>query len=178
VPDTGTFTVTVTEPRPVFDTTPCTTVGNNTCIQTKTADGTDTATFTTPVTAHEQGEPSEAVSVSCKTNDFAQTPLTFPVTLHTGGRGYLCIATDTTDNSGKPSGLTLTLSVQDERTVLSNPLSQTATADATDTAFVSYPAVTPTETPSGESDNTFAGCFADNGATSGDGFISSGNLVR
>jgi hypothetical protein len=60
--------------------------------------------------------------------------------------------------------------------VLSNPGNQTATADATDTAFVSYAKVTPTETPSGESDSQSAGCFADNGATSNNFFASSGTF--
>jgi hypothetical protein len=183
VADTGTFTVTVVEPRLVFDNLPVN--------QTKTADGTDTATFTfaTPVTAHEPpnpGDPSgEPASVICQTTVSPITTITSPITLPTHGPGqglnggafmYICTATDTTDNSIHPFSAFFTLRVEDERTVLSNPGPQTATADATGTAFVSYPTVTPTETPSGESDSQGAGCTADNGATSTNFFASSGTF--
>jgi hypothetical protein len=163
VSDTTSFTVTVSEPRPVFDNAPLS--------QIKTGDATDTATFTfaTPVTAHEPGELSEAVSVSCVTDEFIQTPITSPVTLHLpdpahpdGIHKYFCTATDT-DNSLFARAF-FTLRVLDEHTVLSNPGNQTATADATDTAVVSYPTVTPTES-SGDSDGNFAACRAA-GATS------------
>jgi hypothetical protein len=174
VPDTGTFTVTVVD-RPVFDNPPAN--------QIKTADATDTATFTFDTTAHEPGESGEPVSVICTTDDFAKTPVTSPITLPTkgpgitnGGHNFICTATDTTDNSTHPFPVFFTLTVRDERTVLSNPGNQTVTADATDTAFVSYPTVTPTETPSGESDSQSAGCTADNGATSNNFFASSGTF--
>ncbi len=178
VADTGTFTVSVVEPLPVFDNLPN--------IPPKTADATDTATFTfAPVTAHEPGELGEPVSVSCKTTVAPIITITSPITLPTHGPGqglnggaftFICTATDTTDNNNRPFSAFFTLTVRDELTVLSNPGDQTATADATDTAFVSYPTVTPTETPSGESDSQSAGCFADNGATSNNFFVSSGTF--
>jgi hypothetical protein len=176
-PDTGMFQVIVRESGLSFT--------NPLLDQTKTADATDTATFTVPavVTANEPLETAaESFSISaCNTTVSGQPPLTYPITLSTapplGPRyQYFCMATDTTDNSLHPSLVLVTLTVQDERTFLSNPGAQTATADATDTALVSYPTVTPSELPSGELDGQAAGCTADNGATSNDFFASSGTF--
>jgi Pentapeptide repeats (8 copies) len=187
VSDTTSFIVIVTD-QPVFDSE---TVGPypdfalEPASQTKTADGSDTATFTFPtfpITAHEPAEPSEPVNVSCASPFAGEKPLTNPITLTAapplGPRHeWDCTATDTTaGESNNVNFARVILTVQDEPTVLTNPGNQAATADATDTAFVSYPMVTPSESPSGERDNTIAGCFADNGATSTNFFASSGTF--
>jgi hypothetical protein len=136
--------------------------------QTKTAGGNDTATFTVPqITAHDPGESSENVTVSC-TGYNTTIPLpqlaspainTITLPVRQASYKWQCTATDHTSPAEffAVNFAWVILTVQDEPTVLSNPGPQAVTADASDTKFVSYPTVTPSETPSGEQD-TAAAC--------------------
>jgi hypothetical protein len=196
-PDSGSFTVKVAD-FSVFNQTVGTPPGCNpadtvpgTCAnallpasQTKTAYGKDamgneTATFTVPqITAHDPGEPTEQVGVSCTpyagttTQELPQQapPAINTITLPVRQASYKwqCTAKDVI--AGELFAVNIgfvDLTVQDEPTVLSNPGNQpsgnqTLTADASDTKFVSYPTVTPSETPSGERDSSAATCSSDN----------------
>jgi hypothetical protein len=156
------------------------------------ADGKDTATFTTGITAHTPGYPTHKVSVTCKPSVPGDPlppigPNALPVGLQVrlvpspyGVYQYSCTATDSV--TGASSMATVSLTALDQPTFVHTPgfPYPSGTADATDTAAVSYPTITASEAQAltgGESDATtndatFNGCVpvgpGPTSATSGD----------
>jgi hypothetical protein len=170
--------------------------------QVVVADGKDIATFTTGITAHTPGYPTHKVSVTCNPS-VPGDPLppigsnALPVGLQVrlvpppyGVYQYSCTATDSV--TGASSMATVSLTALDQPAFVHTPgfPYPSATADATDTATVSYPTITASEAQAltgGESDATtndatFNGCFpvgpGPTSATSGDvpPFLSSGTF--
>jgi len=144
--------------------------------QVMLADSTDHATFSTPITAtaKDPGSLTDPVTVSCPGLPAMPMKLVTPAT-----HQYLCTATDLDDNLSATA--TVSLTALDQPTVVHTPIyPQPVTADATDTATVSYPPVTASETPTGESDAITPGCVpvgpGPTSATSGNAFVSSGTF--
>ena len=168
--------------------------------QIMVADSTDYATFRTGITAHRNGFPAVLVPVTCTplvTGDPLPPlgPNPAPVQLKVrfspppyayGLYPYSCKATDGTQSTTA----TVSLTALDQPTFVHTPgfPYPSATADATDTATVSYPTITASEAlTDGESDATtndatFNGCVpvgpGPTSATSGDvpPFLSSGTF--
>jgi hypothetical protein len=145
--------------------------------QVMLADSTDNATFSTPITAtaKDPGSPTDPVTVSCPGLPAMPMKLVTPAT-----HQYFCTATDLDDNLSATA--TVSLTALDQPTVVHTPgfPYPSATADASDTATVSYPPVTASEYPTGESDAIVPGCVpvgpGPTSATSGNGFVSSGTF--
>jgi hypothetical protein len=185
---------------PVFNNLPPTTA--NACVpgplqhqlqpcQVVVADGTDSATFRTGITAHTPGSPAHIVTVACTPLVPGDPPPPIgsnaaPVQLQVrlspppyGSYQYSCKATDTTTNAS--TTVTVSLTAVDQPTVVHPPsYPPPVTADATDTATVSYPPVTASEYPTFESDPIVPGCVpvgpGPTSATSGNAFVSSGTF--
>ena len=143
--------------------------------QVMLADSTDYATFSTPITAKDPRSPTDPVTVSCPGLPVMPMKLVTPTT-----HQYFCTATDLDDNLSATA--TVSLTALDQPTVVHTPgfPYPSATADASDTAIVSYPPVTASEYPTGESDGIVPGCVpvgpGPTSATSGNFFVSSGTF--
>jgi hypothetical protein len=156
--------------------------------------GTDTATFSTAITAHRYNS-TVLVPVTCTPSgpgDPPQPPIdptVAPFQLKTrflplpfGTYQYSCTATDSTQLPGSQSTtVTVSLTAQDQPTNKpTTPGSQNATADTSDTAIVTYPAVTSSEgSLKNEVGEAVLSCGISplsNGATSDNQFVSGGTF--
>jgi hypothetical protein len=155
------------------------------------ADSTDYATFSTGITASTPGFPAHTVTVKCTPLvpggllppiGSTAAPVQLQVRLSAGSYGSYqssCTATDTTTTASTTKTVSLT-PVDRPMVVFPPSYPLPVTADATDTATVSYPPVTASEYPTFESDAIVPGCVpvgpGPTSATSGNGFVSSGTF--
>ena len=159
-------------------------------------DTSDTATFSTGITAHRY-QSTVLVPVTCKPSlpGDPQLPIgppagtAAPVQLKTrfspppsGTYQYSCTATDSTQPAGSQSTtVTVSLTAMDQPTNKpATPGPQNATADTSDTATVTYPAVTSSEgSVKNEVGEAVLSCGISplsNGATSDNQFVSGGTF--
>jgi hypothetical protein len=136
------------------------------------------ATFT-GITAHTPGFPTHIVTVTCTPAIPVQLQVRVSDSSYVSYQ-YSCTATDTTTHAYATA--TVSLTPVDQPTVVNTPgfPYPSGTADASDTATVSYPPVTASEYPTGESDAIVPGCVpvgpGPTSATSGNAFVSSGTF--
>jgi hypothetical protein len=161
------------------------------------ADTSDTAKFSTGITAHRYGFPNVLVPVTCKPlllgdpqppiglnaapvylpTRVSPPPVGVPSTSWWGTYQYSCTATD----GSQSTTVTVSLTAQDQPTNKpATPGSQNATADTSDTATVTYPAVTSSEgsvkNEVGEAVLSCGNSPLSNGATSDNQFVSGGTF--